>query len=253
MKLQVEQGTFSYGTGNPAVLKQLSFSLESGQILAVLGANGVGKTTFLRCLLGLLPWTDGRTLIDGQDIRRMPAKELWQRVAYVPQMRRAPVAYTVEDMVLLGRAGRIGTFAVPGAEDFQIVHGVLQRTGLGSLKNRLCTELSGGEYQLVLLARALAGQPQLLVLDEPEANLDFKNQLLILDLLEALAAEGLMCIFNTHYPEHAIRWSRLALLLGRDGHYDMGESKGLLTAEKLAFCYDMGEDEWEKISGQRCE
>ena len=175
-------------------------------------------------MLNLCRWKQGQTLLDGRDVRAIPERTLWQMISYVPQAKTAASSCTVEQMVLLGRSSHIAAFSAPTQKDLQQTHDAMDRLGLSSFTDRRCCELSGGELQMVLIARALSSQPGVLVLDEPESNLDFKNQLLVLDTIEELAKSGLTCIFNTHFPAHALRRANQALLLGRGGKSVCGKS-----------------------------
>ena len=233
MKLSVQNGCFSYRAGQP-LLENISFEAEGGDVLAILGPNGAGKTTLLKCMLNLLHWRQGQTLLDGEDVGAMPVRALWQKVAYVPQAKQTSLFCTVEEMVLLGRSSRIGAFSAPSKEDFRQAHAAIERLGLSHLLGRRCCELSGGEVQMVLIARALASQPGVLVLDEPESNLDFKNQLLVLDTIEELAKSGLTCIFNTHFPAHALRRANQALMLGRGGKSVCGKTCDVVTEDRIS-------------------
>lgn len=233
MKLSVQNGCFSYRAGQP-LLENISFEVESGDVLAILGPNGAGKTTLLKCMLNLLHWREGQTLLDGEDVGAMPVRALWQKVAYVPQAKQSSLFCTVEEMVLLGRSSRIGAFSAPSKEDFRQARAAIERLGLSHLFGRRCCELSGGEVQMVLIARALSSQPGVLVLDEPESNLDFKNQLLVLDTIEELAKSGLTCIFNTHFPAHALRRANQALLLGRGGKSVCGKTCDVVTEDRIS-------------------
>ena len=228
MKLEVRNGSFSYRAGQP-LLEGVCFDAGPGDVLAILGPNGAGKTTLLRCMLNLSRWKNGQTLLDGEDVRSMPERALWQKVAYVPQAKQSSLFCTVEEMVLLGRSSRIGPFSAPGKKDMEKVHAAIERLGLSHLTGRRCCELSGGEHQMVLIARALASEPGVLVLDEPESNLDFKNQLLVLDTIEDLAKAGLTVIFNTHFPAHALRRASKALMLGRGGKSVYGKAADVVT------------------------
>lgn len=233
MKLSVQNGCFSYRAGQP-LLEHIRFEVESGDVLAILGPNGAGKTTLLKCMLNLLHWREGQTLLDGEDVSTMAARALWQKVAYVPQAKQSSLFCTVEEMVLLGRSSRIGAFSAPSKEDFRQARAAIERLGLSHLFGRRCCELSGGEVQMVLIARALSSQPGVLVLDEPESNLDFKNQLLVLDTIEELATSGLTCIFNTHFPAHALRRANQALLLGRGGKSVCGKTCEVVTEDRIS-------------------
>lgn len=233
MKLEVRNGCFAYPHGERSVLNDINFSLDTGDVLAILGPNGAGKTTLLRCTTGLLKWKSGETLIDGIPASRMKNRDLWKRVSYVPQAKTAPAAYSVEEMVLLGRAAMVNPFSVPGEEDIKAADAAIERAGISRLKQRSCAQLSGGEFQMVLIARALASEPEVLIMDEPESNLDFLNQLLVLNMISELASEGITCIFNTHYPAHALRRGTKALMLSRDGSYCFGKVREMITEENI--------------------
>ena len=234
MRLEVVDGSFAYPDSEP-ILRGMSFSLETPEILAILGANGAGKTTLLKCLLGFERWTSGATLLDGVDIARLSPRAFWARVGYVAQARQSLFALTVEEMVVLGRSVQLGALAKPGARDWQKVQETLELLGIAHLSRRLCDTLSGGQLQLALMARALVCEPELLVLDEPESNLDYKNQTVILSVLERLAREkGIGSIINTHYPAHALEISDKALLYLPEGKYLFGETQSVVTAEHLS-------------------
>lgn len=232
MKLTVEQGSFAYTKAAP-VIKDLNFTAESGDLVAILGPNGAGKTTMLRCITGFLKWDAGQSKLDGEDIRTMPAKKLWQRVAYVPQARGAFASMTAEDMILLGCTSQVGIFSAPGAKERQRVHQLAKELGIEGLLDKNCNEISGGELQMVLIARALASEPELLILDEPESNLDFRNQLIVLDTMSKLAAEGICCIFNTHYPTHALTRASKSLILKKGGETIFGETSKIVTEKNI--------------------
>ncbi len=229
---EVKNGCFGYPHGRQ-VLKNISFSVEKGQMLAILGPNGAGKTTMLRCMMGFLKWTDGQSLLDGDDIAKMKPRKLFSKVAYVPQAKNAVMSSSVRDMVLLGRSSHYNIFGKPHAKDRQMVTDVLARLGLSAMADKSCSELSGGELQMVLIARAIVSEPQVIILDEPESNLDFKNQLIVLKTLHALTEEGITCIFNTHYPVHALRHADKALLLDKAGNVKFGSVSKVITEENM--------------------
>lgn len=227
--------SFCYRQDVP-VIRGLSFSVSSGDILAVLGPNGAGKTTFLRCVTGFLRWTSGSLLLDGTDAARIPAKQFWRRVSYVPQVRSsgAQSSMTAEEMILLGKTGQYGLFSSPGRDDLLRTDALMDELGISHLRGRRCAELSGGELQMVLIARALLPGPELLILDEPESGLDFRNQLTVLDTIRRLSAEGMCCIFNTHYPDHALSLASHALLLPKGGETcRFGPVRDVVTEEAL--------------------
>ena len=232
MTLTAENASFAY-RGGDTIIKNLNFTVEEGELIAVLGPNGAGKTTLLRCLMGFLRWTEGRSLLDGTDIREIPGRKLWQRISYVPQAKGAMLSLTAADMILLGRTGQIGVFSTPDEQDRKEVRELAESLGIAHLLNKKCSEMSGGEAQMVLIARALAAKPELLVLDEPESNLDFRNQLIVLETLSRLSSEGIAVIFNTHYPEHALSRASKSLLLHRGGEAKFGSTEEIVTEENI--------------------
>ncbi|MGI5824415.1 MAG: TM1266 family iron-only hydrogenase system putative regulator [Bacillota bacterium] len=233
MILEVKNGSFSYDNKDADLLDNINFSVEKGDLLAILGPNGAGKTTLLRCIMGFLKWKGGASLLNGRDICGIPSRELWRNIAYVPQAKNVVSAYTVEEMVLLGRASHFNIFAKPSATDLKIVKGIMNEMGIKRLSAKKCNEISGGELQMVLIARALAAEPEILILDEPESNLDFKNQLIILETMSEMAAEGMTCIFNTHYPAHALQRANKALLLCKSGRYLFGSAGEVITEKNI--------------------
>ena len=233
MSIEVIAGTFAYHHRDP-ILSDVSFAAQKGEIIAILGPNGVGKTTLLRCMLGFLEWGRGETRLDGRNIREYKGRQLWQKVSYVPQATEPAFSFQTEDMVVLGRSPYLGNFASPGKKDREIADEAMEMAGITKLKGKSCAEISGGELQLVLIARALAAQPEILVLDEPESGLDFRNQIVVLDLLQKLSREqDLTVIVNTHYPDHALRIADQSLLLFGNGAYQFGRTKTMLTEEHM--------------------
>ncbi len=252
MKFEVENGCFSYPKGNQ-ILKNIQLKAETGNVISILGPNGVGKTTLVKCMLGFLRWQGGRTLINGRNAADLTQKELWRRVAYVPQAKHVTFPMTCGEMVLLGRSAYLGMFETPGKKDHEAAERAMEQAGVTFLRDKSCAEVSGGELQLVLIARALAATPELLILDEPETGLDFRNQLIVLELIEKLAREsGITAILNTHYPEHAISISGKTLLLKRDGTNIFGPAGEVLTPSNMreTFGVEVSMRE-EKIRGRR--
>lgn len=230
--LKIENAGFAY-KGGPQILSDINLDVNPGEIVAVLGPNGAGKTTLLRCMMDMLHWDSGRSLLHGEDIRQMPAAKLWRRMAYVPQAKSAAASYTAFQTVLLGRSSRIGAFASPKEADMQAAEDAMKRLGIMHLADKACHAISGGELQMVLIARAMASEPEILVLDEPESNLDFKNQLIVLDTMSALASEGMACIFNTHYPAHALQRADKSMMLFKDGGSLFGSTTQIVTEENI--------------------
>jgi len=232
MIFEVKNGNFGYDKRK--ILNHISFEVKSGEVMSVLGSNGVGKTTLLKCMMGFLKWQEGQSYVDGTPISEIGSKELWKRIAYVPQAKGSAFSFTALDMVVLGRSAHIGTFKQPQKEDIDIALSAMEEIGILHLKDKLCTKMSGGELQMVLIARALTVFPEMLVLDEPESNLDFKNQLIILDTIKKLSKErNISAIVNTHYPAHALQLSDKALMLNRDGTSFYGNAAQVINEENM--------------------
>ena len=168
MIFEVKSGSFGYEKAH--ILNDISFEVQNGEVMSVLGPNGVGKTTLLKCMMGFLKWNRGQTCIDGTPLQQMKSKEIWRRIAYVPQAKGAAFSYSALDMVVLGRSAHVGTFGKPGKEDVSVALQAMEEIGILHLKDKLCTKMSGGELQMVLIARALTVFPEMLVLDEPEIS-----------------------------------------------------------------------------------
>ena len=215
MSLTIENLSFSYGRRQ--VLRELSFSADKGQLIAVLGPNGVGKTTLFRCILGMLRKYSGRILVDGSDVRSLSPRELAHRLAYIPQSHGHSFEYTVRDMVLMGTSHELGTFAAPREEELAKADAAMARLGIDAMAHKIFAHLSGGEQQLVLIARALAQGSRTLLMDEPTASLDYGNQNLVMTQARALADEGYCILISTHTPQQALWYAdrALALLDGR--------------------------------------
>lgn len=212
-RLRAEGVGFDYG--RTRILDDAHLDLAAGEVLALLGRNGAGKSTLLRLLLGLLRPGQGRIVLDGRDLiswqRRLVASEL----AYVPQHHAPPFPYLLRDLVLMGRLPANGWFSAPRRQDRDRADDLLDRFGISHLAARPCTEISGGERQLALLARALIQGARILILDEPMTGLDFGRQCQLLAHLGALAREGHAILMTTHHPEQALAAaSRVAVLAG---------------------------------------
>lgn len=230
----------SYRRKTRIILEHINFSLKAGEILAILGCNGVGKTTLLKCCMGLLKWNDGKSFLEGINITTLPNSLLWQKISYVPQAKNINIGIKVLDMVLLG----LNPFLKlsPNKEHLLLALQALENLGITRLKDEYCHSLSGGELQMVLFGRALVSNPSLLVLDEPESNLDIKNQIKILDTLSSLCDKGVGIIFNTHYPAHAKDLSHQTLMLFHQDnilHNIYGKTKDVLNPDNLGLVFDV--------------
>ena len=211
MPIEVKNLSFFYGQKN--ILQNINFSVKKGEFLSILGPNGAGKSTLFRCILGLLPDYSGEVLVNGKNIKKFSVREAAKQIAYIPQSSHSVFHYSVLDIVLMGRTNHASIFRNPGREDVQICLHALDKVGIAHLKEHCFHKLSGGEQQLVLIARALAQDAPVLLLDEPTANLDFGNQLLVLRQAKQLAQEGYTIIQTTHNPEQSYLFSDRILAL----------------------------------------
>lgn len=234
--LKVQNLEFYYKKGVD-VLKDISFETKKGDILCLLGPNGTGKTTLLRCLLGLQQPKNGSIMWDGQELSGLSARERSKVMAYVPQSSNLGFSYSVREVVLMGRLSRLSLGADYSAHDKDICMESLQHLHIEHLAQRPYHELSGGERQMVLVARALAQQSSLLVMDEPTASLDYSNQVRILKVIRALSQQGYTILMTSHFPDHAFLACSVAGLM-RDGKMlAFGPANEVVTSESLTELY----------------
>lgn len=225
------------GYARRTVLSGVSLEIAAGEVLALLGRNGAGKTTLFRTVLGLLPALGGTIEVAGTALADLSRRERAHRLAYVPQGGDEPFGHRVLDVVLLGRTAALGWRPVPGPRDVAAARECLERLQIGELAERSVAELSGGERQLVLVARALAQESTVVMLDEPTADLDLGNEVRVLACIRDLAADGVSVVFTSHRPEHAFRVASRALLLQPDGSYTSGPVADTLTADAMSRAY----------------
>ena len=229
--------SLAFGFPGRTVGRDVSFALGAGEVMCVLGPNGGGKTTLFRTVLGLLEPHGGSIHLEGAALSSLTRGEIARRVGYVPQGHAAYFAYTVREFVLMGRTAHLGVFASPGKKDLLVASAALESLGIAHLAGKPVTEISGGERQLALVARALAQEPKLLVLDEPTASLDFGNQVRVLEKISALAASGISILFSSHDPDHAFLCARRVLLLAEGRVLEIGAPRDVIRADTLERMY----------------
>lgn len=235
--LSVEDVRFSYHA-HREILKGVTFTLDDGDILCLLGSNGTGKTTLLRCLLGFSRPKCGAVNVDGKRVSALSVKERARYMAYVPQTSTLAFPYRAEEVVMMGRVSHLAGAAAHTRTDRLAVDEAMDRLQVGHLRGRRYQELSGGEKQMVLVARALAQNARVLVMDEPTANLDYHNQVKILAAIKRLSTQGLGILMTSHYPDHAfLACTKVALM--KDGCIaSFGDPDRVVTSESLTDLYD---------------
>ena len=235
MKLDVKDLSFSFKSHT--VLNNVSFSSDSGECIFLLGENGAGKTTLFRCILGLLRGYAGDIRIDGISCKRMSVKEMARRISYIPQAHSPTFNYSVFQTALMGTNALMDMFKTPGERERCSVCEKLEMLGISHLAERGYAELSGGERQLVLIARALVQNSGILIMDEPTANLDYGNQFRIMERIKNLAKEGYMVLLSTHNPEHALMFADKVLILKDSSIMLYGTPEETLNPEVIESIY----------------
>jgi len=235
MSVSVEHLHFSYGSR--PVLQDITFTAGDGQLLAILGSNGVGKSTLFRCMLGLLTGYEGQVTVQGVDTRGLSARKLARLVAYIPQNSMPAFHYSVEDIVLMGTTAALSPLSVPGKNQLELVTWALEELEIAHLRKRCFHHLSGGERQLTILARALVQQTKLLMLDEPTASLDPGNRFLVMQHLKRLTEKGYTVIQTTHDPEQAYLFADHILALHNGSILLDGTPQQVLTDAVISTLY----------------
>ena len=235
MSLSVSHLTFAYD--KTPVLNDVSFSCREGTLLAILGPNGVGKTTLFRCILGEQKHYTGTISVDGTDAKTLNARALAHRIAYIPQTHAPAFRFAVRDIVLMGTTHRISPLSAPKAKEQAIAEEAMARLGIDALADKDFSRISGGEQQLVYIARALAQQAKTLLMDEPTSSLDYGNQLAVLSVVKELTKDGYTVLLSTHNPQHALWYADEILALSGGRVAANGETKEHLTPELLRTLY----------------
>jgi len=235
MELSVNSLSFSYHCF--PVLHDITFNEHTGSLVCVLGKNGSGKTTLFRCILGSLDFHTGTITTDGEDIRKLNDQQRARKIAYIPQSHESAFSFPVIDMVLMGTTASLHGLQLPGQKEQQTASDALTMLGIQELAHRAFNHLSGGEQQLVLIARALAQHASILIMDEPCSSLDYGNQILVMQTLQKLRNMGYLILLSTHNPEHAILYADEVIAIKNGSILCRGKPAEELTAPVLEQLY----------------
>ncbi|WP_026895660.1 ABC transporter ATP-binding protein [Clostridiisalibacter paucivorans] len=235
MKIELKNVTCGYGLRS--IVKDVSMEINSGETLCILGPNGVGKTTLFKTILGFLKLQKGEILLNDKNIYDYKSSELAKLIGYVPQAHNPPFPFKVLDIVLMGRICHIGTFSSPSKRDVDIALEAMEMLNILYLKDKIYTEISGGEKQLVLIARALAQQAQMLIMDEPTSNLDFGHQMRVLNHINKLVQKGMGVIMTSHFPNHVFLCATRVSIIKNGRLFKVGTPKEVITKENLKEIY----------------
>ena len=241
----------SAGYGDQPVFEALSFAIAPGESVALLGPNGCGKTTLLRTLLGLHPMRAGEVRFDHHPLATLSVKERARMCAYVPQSYASAFGYPVREVVLMGAMAGLSDWARPGPSQRDQAEAALQKMQLQALADRPVTELSGGQRQMVLIARALAQNTPLILMDEPTNGLDYGNQIRLIEKMNQLRQEGQTLVFTTHHPAEALAGATRALTLSQGRLLKSGPPHSILTPDHLAALYEIEPDQLKRFDQMR--
>lgn len=225
--------------GSKQIIHNVNMDIKQGEVVCLLGPNGSGKTTIFKAVLGLIPIHSGIIELNGLNINKWNRNMYARTIAYVPQIHIPPFPYTVIDVVSSGRLPYVGTFSVPGKKDYYIAESMLEKLSISYLKNQIYTEISGGERQLVLIARALTQEPSFIVMDEPTAHLDYGNQIRTLTRIAELANNNITVILTTHNPEHVFICGTKVAALQNGYMIDKGIPQKVITQSLIKKLYNI--------------
>ncbi len=235
MSIEIKNLSFSYGRHE--VLHDISLSIPDATLVNVLGPNGVGKSTLFRCILGLNASYKGDVIVNGKNMRDLSIKERAHEISYIPQSHAPIYDYEVLDVVLMSTGADLGMLRTPGPRHKKRAYQALERIGIDHLAHRTYTQISGGEQQLVLIARAIAQNARTIIMDEPTSALDYGNTVRVLSCVRQLAREGLSIVQSTHQPDQAFLYSDKTLVINEGRVFSYGDPKDVITKELVSAIY----------------
>lgn len=237
MRLSLTDVAVGYDKNAP-LQEFVNFSVGSGEVCCILGPNGCGKTTLIRSMLGMTPLLSGSITMDGDDVTKWSARRLSDAMAYVAQKHDQPFPFQVKDVVMLGRINKVGGISgQPTREDYNVVENAMRDMGIRHLRDMPYSDISGGELQMVMFARALAQEPRMLILDEPTAALDYGNAVRVIRRVRKLAHMGYAVVMITHNPDHAFMTGANVALFTRNRPMRFGTAEEIITSRNIKDAY----------------
>jgi iron complex transport system ATP-binding protein len=237
-RIRAEDIAFSYSHEMAgAVFRNVSLAVRTGDVFCLLGPNGIGKSTLLKCLSGILRIQQGRIFLNGRDLSEFKLPDVAKHIGYVPQGLTSAFPFRIKDIIVMGRAPHLSVLASPSRADMEIAHKAMETVGVSHLADRPCNGVSGGEWQLTLIARALVQEPQILLLDEPTSHLDMGNQLKILQVIKDLANDGMTIVMASHFPDHAFLVANIVAILNNGRIAHVGAPDEVITEKNLKATY----------------
>ncbi len=250
IKLSVKNACFAYDDGKP-VWENINIDVEEGECLCLLGPNGCGKTTLFNCINGSYSLKSGSIYVNGKNIKDYSVTELAQTMGVVFQEHSAPFPYTSLEVVRMGRTPHLGMFDTPSQKDTELAYSIMEELGIAHLAGKSYTHISGGERQLVLIARTLCQQPEIILFDEPTSHLDFKNQAMVLRTIKKLSQKGMTIVMTSHFPNHAWKIGTSVAMLSYQGMVAHGPVEEVMTEENLSKTYGLEVKIYEAKSGTK--
>jgi len=235
-KIEVLELGYAY-SGFGELFNGVSFTIKTGEIICILGPNGIGKTTLLNCIANLITPTKGKILINGRDMNKIQPRDIAKTIGYVPQTVIPSFDYEVLEYVVTGCAPRLGTFERPKEEHYSIARNAIEQMEISHLSHKAYTKISGGERQQVSIARAISQQPKIILMDEPTSHLDCGNQVKVLKIIKKMAQEGYGVVFTTHNPDQALLLKTKIAAFDKDGNFSFGTYKEVLNEGFLRSMY----------------
>jgi iron complex transport system ATP-binding protein len=237
-KIQAGDIAFSY-SHNPAeaVFRNVSLAVQSGDVFCLLGPNGIGKSTLLKCLGNILRIQQGSIFLNGRNLTEFKLSDIARHIGYVPQGLTSAFPFRIRDIIVMGRAPHLSLLASPSRADREIAFKAMETVGVAHLADRQCNSVSGGEWQLTLIARALVQEPQILLLDEPTSHLDMGNQMKILQVIKDLSAAGMTIVMASHFPDHAFLVSSVVAILNKGQIAHVGSPDEVITEDNMKATY----------------